>query len=138
MVTRWEVAAMASEVNADDEFKYHGYLVGRPTRTVEVSAAEGTSTIEEGTLTFELSHKADIHDARANNGWTVHYVGADGGVGFGLDEGNSGGVVVSYNLVEIIPFPHPMTEAEADEWWDEDRMLKWAENHDEVDPNADD
>jgi hypothetical protein len=129
---------MASEASVDDEFKYHGYLVGRPTRSAEVSAPDGTSTIEEGTLTFELAHKEDIRDARVDNGWTVHYVAPDGGVGFGLDEGNSGGVTVPYDLVEIIPFPQPMTQDEADEWWDEDRMLEWAEEQEEVDLDGDD
>jgi len=68
-------------------------------------------------------------DARQDGGWTRHYVGPEGGAGFGLDEGNAGGVVVPYDLVDVIPLPRPMSEAEADEWWDEDRLLEWAENH---------
>lgn len=108
-----------SDYEPDDEFKYHGYRVGRPTRTVEVSAADGTSAIEEGTLTFELVHREDIWETREDDGWTVHYVSPDGGVGFGLDDGNSGGVVVPYDLEGIILFDEPMTEAEADGWLEE-------------------
>lgn len=118
------------------EAVYDGYLAGRPTRTAEVKAPDGTSTIEEGMLTFELAHKHDIFDARQDAGWTVHYAGPDGGVGFGLDDGNSGGVVVPYDLVEVIPFPEPMTEDGARDWFDDDRMMEWAENHEEVDADA--
>jgi len=105
-----------------EEQTYHGMLAGKPTRTAEVKAPNGTSTVEEGTLTFELATKDSLREAQQEQGWTVHYVGPDGGVGFGLDDGNSGGVVVPYDLVEVIPFPRPMTEDEANDWWDDERM----------------
>jgi hypothetical protein len=105
-----------SDYELDDEFEYHGYRVGRPTRTAEVSAPGGTSTVEEGKLTFELVHKEDMHTTRENDGWTAHYVSPEGGVGFGLDDSNPGGVHVPYGLEGILVFPEPMTEKEADGW----------------------
>lgn len=122
--------------DAHDELKYHAYLAGRPTRTAEVKAPGGTSTVEKGTLTFELATQEDVLEAQYENGWTVHYVGPDGGIGFGVGEGNSGGVVIPHDLVEVIPFPRPMTREEADEWFGDDRMQEWAEGHDEIDTDA--
>ena len=116
-----------------EEQTYHGMLAGKPTRTAEVKAPNGTSTVEEGTLTFELATKDSLREAQQEQGWTVHYVGPDGGVGFGLDDGNSGGVVVPYDLVEVIPFPRPMTEDEANDWWDDERMKTWAEENGHTD-----
>jgi hypothetical protein len=114
----------------DDEFEYHAYRVGRPTRTVEIdSPGDGTHSIEEGTLTAELVHKEELWTTRQDDGWTAHYVGSDGGIGFGLDDGNSGGVVVPYDLVGIIEFPEPMTEKEADEWLDDDQLLEYTDTH---------
>lgn len=105
----------------DDEFEYHAYRLGRPTRTKEVQSADGTTTIEEGTLTFELVHRSELWETRESDGWIAHYVAPDGGMGFGIGEGNSGGVVVSYDLAGIIEFPEPMTEKEADGWLEENR-----------------
>ncbi len=118
------------EFELDDEFEYHGYLVGRPTRTVEVSAPNGTSTIQEGKLNFKLACKEDIWHAREDDGWINHYVGPDGGVGFGLDEGNPGGVSLSFDLEGVIEFDEPMTEKEADGFL-EDNPETWEEFVDE-------
>jgi len=46
----------------------------------------------------------------------AHFVAPDGGMGLGLDDGNSGGVAVPYDLEATITFPTPMTQKEADEW----------------------
>ena len=100
----------------DDAFEYAGWRIGRPMRTAEVDAADGTRTIEEGVLTCELVAKDELREAKRTGGWTTHFVAPDGGVGFGLDEGNSGGVSVPYTLEATITFPTPMTEKEADEW----------------------
>ncbi|WP_123619615.1 hypothetical protein [Halorubrum sp. CSM-61] len=104
------------EYTLDDEFEYAGWRIGRPTRTAEVDAPDGTHTIEEGVLTCELVTKDQLREAKLDGEWTAHFVAPDGGIGFGLDEGNSGGVAVPYALEATITFPTPMTEKEADEW----------------------
>lgn len=128
---------MSSEYELDDEYEHHAYRVGRPTRTVEVDAPDGTTTIEEGALTFDLCHKHDLHDTREQDGWVCYYVAPDGGVGFGLGE-NSGGVTLTYDLVGIIELPEPMTEKEADEWLTEERMLEYSSGLIESDVTAED
>ena len=100
----------------DDAFEYAGWRIGRPTRTVEVDAADGSHTIEEGVLTCELVTKDQLRETKHDGGWTAHYVAPDGGIGFGIGDGNSGGVTVAYDLEAVIIFPTPMTELEADEW----------------------
>jgi hypothetical protein len=117
-----------TDCELDDEFEYHAYQVGRPTRTAEVKAGDGTQTIEEGTLTAELVHKDDLRITRKEDGWMAYYVAPDGGVGFGIGEGNSGGVAVPYELVGVIEFPEPMTEKEADEWLDDEQLLAYADD----------
>jgi hypothetical protein len=105
------------EYTLDDELEYAGWRLGRPLRTAEVDAPDGTHTIEEGVLTCELVTKDQLREAKRDGGWTAHYVAPDGGVGLGLgDDGNSGGVSVPYTLESTITFPTPMTEREADEW----------------------
>ena len=113
----------------DDAFEYAGWRIGRPMRTAEVDAADGTRTIEEGILVCELVTKDELREAKLDGGWTAHYVAPDGGVGFGLDDGNSGGVTVSYVLEATITFPTPMTEVEADEWLPDD----WFRDYPDVD-----
>jgi hypothetical protein len=128
----------AGEYELDDEFEYHAYRVGRPTRTVEIDApGGGAHTIEEGTLTAELVHREDLWETRESGGWTAHYAGPDGGIGFGIGEENSGGVVVPYDLVGVIEFPEPMTEKEADEWLDDEKLLKFRDESLESDLTAD-
>lgn len=121
-----------------DEFVYHAFQIGRPTRTAEVAAGDGTTTIEEGTLTAELVHKEDLHETRESDGWIAYYVSPDGGVGFGIEEGNPGGVAVPYDLVDIIEFPEPMTEKEAAEWLDDADLLQYRDESIESDTTADD
>jgi len=121
-----------------DEFEYHAYVVGRPTRTAEVKAPHGTSTVEAGTLTFEMRHKHDLHEVRAQDGWVAHYVAPDGGVGFGLGEGNSGGVAVPYDLVDVIELPRPMTRKEAADWLDDERAKQYRDETIESDVTASD
>lgn len=126
----------STDYELDDEFEYHAYRVGRPTRTAEVAAGDGTDTIEEGTLTAELVHKEDLHETRESDGWIAHYVGPEGGVGFGIEEGNPGGVAVPYDLVDIIELPEPMTEKEAQEWLDDADLLQYREESIESDTTA--
>jgi hypothetical protein len=101
---------------------YHAVRVGCPTRTVEVQAAgDGTNTIEEGTLTAELTVTEDLETTVEDDGWIAHYVAPDGGVGFN-------GISVPYDLVEIIPLPEPMPEEEAWDYVDEE----WLRQIDEM------
>jgi hypothetical protein len=130
--------ASSDEYELDDEFEYHAYRVGRPTRTAEVQAPNGTNTIEEGTLTGELVHKNDLWETREEAGWIAYYVDPDGGVGFGIGDGNSGGVAVPYDLVGIVEFPEPMTETEADEWLIDEHILQFADESIESDITAED
>ena len=104
------------EYTLDDELEYAGWRLGRPLRTAEVDAPDGTHTIEEGVLTCELVTKNQLREAKRDGGWTSHFVAPDGGVGFGVGENNSGGVAVPYTLESTVTFPTPMTEQEADEW----------------------
>lgn len=104
------------EYTLDDEYEYTGWRIGRPTRTAEVDAPDGTHTIEEGVLTCELVTKDQLREAKPDGEWTAHYVSPDGGIGFRLDDDNSGGVAVPHELEAVIIFPTPMTEREADEW----------------------
>lgn len=122
----------------DDEVEYHAWRIGRPTRSAEVRGGDGTTSIEEGTLTAELVHREDLHTTREKNGWTSFYVGPDGGVGFGIGDGNGGSVAVPYDLVGIIELPEPMTETEADEWLTDDRLLEFCDDEIESDVRADD
>ncbi|WP_066418960.1 hypothetical protein [Halorubrum aethiopicum] len=115
--------------NVDDEYEYAGWRIGRPTRTVEVDADDGSHTIEEGILVCELVTKDELREAKLDGGWIAHYVAPDGGIGFGLDDGNSGGVTVPYDLEAIIVFPTPMTEREADEWLPD----KWFHDYPDID-----
>ena len=117
------------EHTLDDEFEYAGWRIGRPTRTVEVDAPDGSHTIEEGMLTCELVTEDELREAKHDAGWTAHYVAPDGGIGFGIDEGNSGGVTVSYALEATITFPTPMTQKEADEWLPD----RWFRDYPDVD-----
>lgn len=116
-----------SDYELDDEWEYHAYHIGRPTRSAEVDAPDGAHTIEEGTLTAELVHEDDLRITREEGGWVSHYVAPDGGVGFGIGEGNSGGVAVPYDLVGVIVFPEPMTEKEAEKWLDDEQLLEFTE-----------
>lgn len=118
------------EYELDDEFEYHAYRVGRPTRTAEVNSPDGTSTIEEGTLTLDLVHREDLRITRQEGGWMAHYVSPEGGVGLGIGEDNPGGVAVPYDLVGVIEFPEPMTEKEADAWLS-DHPDEWQQFTDE-------
>lgn len=127
-----------SEYQLDDELEYHGYRVGRPTRTVEVAGADGAATIEEGTLTGELACEDEIRSAREEGGWVVHYVAPDGGVGFGIGEGNSGGVALHYDLEGIVEFPEPMAEGEADDWLIDEHLLQFKDESVESDTTAED
>lgn len=102
---------------------YEAVRVGRPTRTAEVDAPDGTTTVEEGVLTFEVVGRDEARIAREEEGWVAHYVAPDGGVGFGLGEGNSGGVAVPYDLVGIVSLPRPMTFEEADSWLTDNKVL---------------
>lgn len=122
----------------DDEFEYHAYRIGRPTRSAEVKAGDGTDTIEEGTLTAELVHKDDLWETRESDGWIVHYVAPDGGIGFGIGKENSGGVPVPYDLVAILQLPEPMTEKDADEWLTDERFLQFTDTIIESDTTAED
>jgi len=112
---------MSTDYELDDEFEYHAYRVGRPTRTAEVKAGDGTRTIEEGTLTAKLVHKDDLAITRKEGNWLAYYVAPDGGVGFD-------GVAVPYDLVGVIEFPEPMTEKEADAWLDDAQLLEYADD----------
>jgi len=98
------------EYTLDDEFEYAGWRIGRPTRTAEVDALDGTDTIEEGVLTCELVTKDQLREAKLDGEWMAHFVAPDGGMGLGLDDGNSGGVAVPYDLEATITFPTPMTQ----------------------------
>jgi len=109
-------AGDADDRTLDDEYEYAGWRIGRPTRTVEVDAPDGSHTIEEGVLTCELVMKDQLREAKLDGGWTCHYVAPDGGVGFGIGDDNSGGVTVPYELEATIVFPTLMTEKEADQW----------------------
>jgi hypothetical protein len=131
-----DTTAESSDYELDDEWEYYGYRVGRPTRSAEVDALDGTHTIEEGTLTAELVHEDDLRITWKEGGWVSHYVSPDGGVGFGIGEGNSGGVAVPYDLVGVINFPEPMTEKEADEWLDDEQLLRFTETTIESDITA--
>jgi hypothetical protein len=125
------------EYELDDEFEYHAWRVGRATRDAEIQAPDGgTDEIKEGTLTAELVHRDDLRMTRAEDGWMSHYVAPDGGVGFGIGEGNSGGVAVPYDLVGVIELPEPMTEKEADEWLDDERLMEFADETIESDVTA--
>lgn len=113
----------------DDEHEYAGWRLGRPLRTAEVDAPNGTHTIEEGVLTCELVTKDQLREAKRDGGWTAHFIAPDGGIGFGLEDGNSGGVAVPYDLEATITFPTPMTELEADEWLPDD----WFQEYPDID-----
>ena len=95
---------------------FEAVRVGRPTRTAEVQAPDGTSTVEEGVLTFEIVGRDEARRAREEGGWLAHYVAPDGGVGFD-------GVTVPYDLVGIVDLPRPMTREEADAWLTDDKVL---------------
>lgn len=122
----------------DDEFEYHAYTVGRAKNTVEVKAPDGSLTIEKGTIHFELTHEENLRDRRMDGGWTGHYVAPEGGVGFGIGEGNSGGAVVRYDLIDVIELPEPMTEKEADEWVTDEKLLSYRDETIESDLTAED
>jgi len=119
------------EYTLDDEFEYAGWRIGRPTRTAEVDALDGTDTIEEGVLTCELVTKDQLREAKLDGEWMAHFVAPDGGMGLGLDDGGSGGVAVAvpYDLEATITFPTPMTQKEADEWLPD----QWFHDYPEVD-----
>jgi len=57
------------EYTLDDEFEYAGWRIGRPTRTAEVDALDGTDTIEEGVLTCELVTKDQLREAKLDGEW---------------------------------------------------------------------
>jgi hypothetical protein len=107
----------------DDEWKYEAFRMGRATRTVEVAAADGTSTIEEGTVHFELINEEDVWMWEEED-WLGHFVSPDGGVGF------DGGVAVSFDRVGIVELPEPMTREEAHDWLDENPEA-WRQHLDE-------
>ena len=111
----------------DDEYEYAGWRIGYPTRTAEVDAPDGTHTIEEGVLTCELVTADQLRETKLDGEWTAHFVAPDGGIGLGLDDGNSGGVSVPYALEAVITFPTPMTEREADEWLPDNWFLDYPE-----------
>ncbi|MFW5900482.1 MAG: hypothetical protein ACOCTH_01740 [Halodesulfurarchaeum sp.] len=117
------------EIEMDDEWEYDGYRMGRATNSAEVRAGDGTRMIEEGTIVFDPINRED-HWMWEEDSWVNHYVAPDGGVGFGIGEGNSGGAVVRRELVDIIEFPEPMTEKEAWEWLDENPEM-WRKHLDE-------
>jgi len=113
----------------DDEFEYAGWRIGYPLCSAEVDAPDGTHTIEEGVLTCELVTKDQLREAKLDGGWTSHFVAPDGGIGFGVDDENSGGVAIPYTLEAAITFPTSMTEQEADEWLPDE----WFHDYPEVD-----
>lgn len=118
-----------AEMEMDDEWEYDAYRMGRAKNSAEVMSGEGSRTIEEGTIVFEGINQED-HWMWEEESWTDHYVAPDGGVGFGIGQGNSGGAVVRRELVGIIEFPEPMTEKEAWEWLDENPEM-WQRHLDE-------
>jgi len=63
-----------------------------------------------GVLTCELVTKDQLREAKLDGEWMAHFVAPDGGMGLGLDDGNSGGVAVPYDLEATITFPTPMTQ----------------------------
>ena len=97
----------------EDEWEYDAYRMGRATRTKEIKGGDGTTTIEEGQIHFEPINEEDEWMYEEEE-WLGHYVAPDGGIGF-LD----GGVAVPFELVGIVEFPEPLTDAEASEWLDE-------------------
>lgn len=107
-----------------DEIEYHGYKVGRPTRTVEVKAPNGMTTIKEGRLHFRLAVAEDIRRACADGGWTSHYVSPDGGIGFGCDPNNPGGIALRFDLEGVITFDEPTTKEDVGNYLEENRD-KW-------------
>lgn len=123
------------EYEYDDEFEYHAIRVGRPTKTVEVAAPDGTTTIEEGTIRFDVVHRHDLPMAREEGEWTEDYVAPDGK---SLIDGPMHGIQVTYELVDIVEFPEPMTEKEAWEWFDDDRMEQYNSELVESDTTAED
>lgn len=122
-----------------DEYHYSAFRVGRPTRTVEVQAPDGSTTIEEGTLTAELVDDDALRLALEDGGWTAHYIGPDGGIGFVIDDDNPGGVAVRYELIGVIELPEPMPEDAAEAWIDDnEHRLREFEGCDPLEERIDD
>jgi hypothetical protein len=101
-----------TEAFHEDDWEYDAYRMGRATRTVEVAAPDGSTTIEEGSVHFDPINRED-HWMWNEEEWIGHYVSPDGGIGF------DGGVAVRFERVGIIEFPKPMTEQQAGEWLNE-------------------
>ena len=112
-----------SSQQTEQEWLYDAYRMGRATRTVEVAAPDGSSTIEEGTIHFEPINTED-HWMWTEDDWVAHYMAPDGGVGF------SGGVALRFDKIGIIEFPESMTDEDASEWLNENPEL-WRQHLDE-------
>lgn len=94
-----------------DTIEYDCFAVGRPNRTVEVDAPDGSKTIQEGTLTYKLVTADALPMIRAEDGWVATYVHPKS------DElGFAPGVELRYDLVGVLELPEPMTNEEAHDW----------------------
>ena len=116
--------------NADGEWLYDCYIVGRTTRTVEVHGADGPHTIEKGTIRFEPRNTEDLAFVRAENGWTSHFMAPEPR-GSDRDDPARAGVHLSHDLLGVVEFPEPMTDAEACAWLD-DNPEEWRQFVDET------
>lgn len=107
----------SEDISFDDEWEYDAVRLGRATRTAEVSSADGTHTIEKGTIRFEEMNKEDRWMYEEDS-WVAWFVSPDGGVGL------EGGIAIPHERVGVIDLPEPMTQKEIHEWLDENPE-KW-------------
>lgn len=105
-------------IETDDEWHYDCYIVGRTTRTVEVSGVDGTETIKKGTVRFEPRNRGDLAVVRSEDGWVSHFMAPEPR-GSDAEEPVLAGVHLPHDLLGVIEFPEPMTDREASEWLDD-------------------
>ncbi|MDS0280063.1 hypothetical protein NDI85_19955 [Halomicroarcula sp. S1AR25-4] len=103
-----------------DPFTYDCYVVGRATRTVDAPTADGTDTIEEGSIRLEPRCEDELALVRAEDGWTSHLLDPD------ADDPVLAGAHVPHDLLGVLWFPEPMTDHEAADWL-ETNPERWRE-----------
>lgn len=93
-----------------DRFEYECYIVGRVTRDVEVPTDDGDEQLTEGQIRFEPRCEEDLDMVRAEDGWMSHFLDLD------ADDPVLAGAHVSHDLLGVLWFPEPMTDADAADW----------------------
>lgn len=112
---------MTDTTHDTDRFEYDCYVVGRVTRDVEMPDSPDLS---EGHIRFEPRCEEDLDMVRAEDGWMSHFLNPD------ADDPVLSGAHVPHDLLGVLWFPEPMTDADAADWL-EDNPERWQQFREE-------